>query len=63
MLNASPYFENLAPDRGFLPEAAQRRVMTKYERKARRAGRTIYDLLFRRTTTPVTESLPGDETA
>lgn len=56
LLNTSPYFENLAPNQGFHPEAAQRRVMTKYEEKARREGRTIYELLFRRTQIPVTES-------
>ena len=51
VLNASGAFVNLSPTGDFHPEAASRRRPTKYERRARAEGRTIYDLLFQRVST------------
>ncbi len=48
VLTQAPEFENLAPEGGFHPTAHQRRLPTKYERRARAEGRPIFDLLFRR---------------
>lgn len=47
VLNASPDFDNLAPDHGFAPRPAWR-IPTRFERRGERLGHGVWDLGYRR---------------
>ncbi|NPA07182.1 MAG: tRNA (guanosine(46)-N7)-methyltransferase TrmB [Chloroflexi bacterium] len=48
VLEAHPAFRNLSPSGGAHPTARALRPETKFERRAREAGRSIWDILFER---------------
>ncbi|RMH18336.1 MAG: tRNA (guanosine(46)-N7)-methyltransferase TrmB [Gammaproteobacteria bacterium] len=47
VLNAIPVLENVSPNQGFIPRPAGR-VETKFERRGKRLGHQVFDILFRR---------------